>query len=53
VSKILIRLGITVVNAPGSNAQSVAEPALALALAALRKVPWSSAALGAAALEVS
>ena len=39
------RLGITVVNARGSNAQSVAELALALALAALRNVPWSSAAL--------
>jgi D-3-phosphoglycerate dehydrogenase / 2-oxoglutarate reductase len=39
------RLGITVVNAPGSNAQSVAELALALALTALRNVPWSSAAL--------
>jgi D-3-phosphoglycerate dehydrogenase / 2-oxoglutarate reductase len=39
------RLDITVVTAPGSNAQSVAELALALALAALRNVPWSSAAL--------
>ena len=39
------RLGITVANARGSNAQSVAELALALALAALRNVPWSSAAL--------
>ena len=39
------RLGITVLNAPGSNAQSVAELSLALALNALRNVPWSSAAL--------
>ena len=39
------RLGIAVRNAPGSNAQSVAELALTLALAALRNVPWSSAAL--------
>ena len=39
------RLGIAVRNAPGSNAQGVAELALTLALAALRNVPWSSAAL--------
>ena len=39
------RLGITVLNAPGANAQSVAELSLTLALNALRNVPWSSAAL--------
>lgn len=39
------RLGIAVRNAPGANAQGVAELALTLALAALRHVPWSAAAL--------
>jgi len=37
--------GVAVERAPGANAQGVAELALTLALAALRHVPWSSAAL--------
>lgn len=36
------RLGIAVRAAHGANAQGVAELALALALAALRQVPWSA-----------
>lgn len=39
------RRGIAVVAARGANAQGVAELALALALAALRHVPWSAADL--------
>lgn len=39
------RLGIEVRRAAGANAQGVAELALTLALACLRHVPWSSAAL--------
>ncbi|WP_432571735.1 NAD(P)-dependent oxidoreductase [Kineococcus sp. SYSU DK005] len=39
------RAGIAVERAAGANARGVAELALALALAALRHVPWSSAAL--------
>ena len=41
------RAGVAVERAPGANAQGVAELALALALAALRHVPWSAAALAA------
>lgn len=37
--------GIRVVRAEGANAQGVAELALTLALAGLRHVPWSAAAL--------
>ena len=37
--------GVTVVRAEGANAQGVAELALALALSALRHVPWSAGAL--------
>lgn len=39
------RAGVAVERSPGANAQGVAELALALALAALRHVPWSAAAL--------
>jgi D-3-phosphoglycerate dehydrogenase len=39
------RAGIRVVRAEGANAQGVAELAIALALAGLRHVPWSAAAL--------
>jgi D-3-phosphoglycerate dehydrogenase / 2-oxoglutarate reductase len=39
------RAGIRVERAAGANAQGVAELALALALSALRHVPWSVAAL--------
>jgi D-3-phosphoglycerate dehydrogenase len=39
------RAGIHVLRAEGANAQGVAELALALALAGLRHVPWSAAAL--------
>ena len=39
------RLGVAVLAARGANAQGVAELALALALAALRQVPWSAADL--------
>jgi D-3-phosphoglycerate dehydrogenase / 2-oxoglutarate reductase len=39
------RAGVRVERAAGANAQGVAELALALALSALRNVPWSAAAL--------
>jgi D-3-phosphoglycerate dehydrogenase / 2-oxoglutarate reductase len=39
------RAGVRVERAVGSNAQGVAELALALSLSALRHVPWSAAAL--------
>jgi D-3-phosphoglycerate dehydrogenase / 2-oxoglutarate reductase len=39
------RVGVRVERAAGANAQGVAELALALALSALRHVPWSAAAL--------
>jgi D-3-phosphoglycerate dehydrogenase / 2-oxoglutarate reductase len=39
------RAGVRVERAAGANAQGVAELALALALSALRHVPWSAAAL--------
>jgi D-3-phosphoglycerate dehydrogenase / 2-oxoglutarate reductase len=39
------RAGVRVERAAGANAQGVAELTLALALAALRHVPWSAAAL--------
>ncbi len=39
------RLGITVLAARGANAQGVAELALALALLAVRQVPWTAADL--------
>ena len=39
------RAGVRVERAVGSNAQGVAELALALSLSALRRVPWSAAAL--------
>ena len=39
------RAGVRVERAVGSNAQGVAELALALSLSALRSVPWSAAAL--------
>lgn len=39
------RAGVTVVRAAGANAQGVAELALALALACVRGIPWSSSAL--------
>jgi D-3-phosphoglycerate dehydrogenase / 2-oxoglutarate reductase len=39
------RAGVRVERAAGANAQGVAELALALALSALRHIPWSSAAL--------
>jgi D-3-phosphoglycerate dehydrogenase / 2-oxoglutarate reductase len=39
------RAGVRVMRAEGANAQGVAELALALALAGLRHVPWSAAAL--------
>jgi D-3-phosphoglycerate dehydrogenase / 2-oxoglutarate reductase len=45
------RAGIRVERAVGGNAQGVAELALALALAALRHVPWSAAALRAGGWE--
>ena len=39
------RAGVRVERAAGANAQGVAELTLALALSALRHIPWSSAAL--------
>jgi D-3-phosphoglycerate dehydrogenase len=39
------RAGVRVERAAGANAQGVAELALALALSALRQVPWSAAAV--------
>lgn len=45
------RAGVRVERAPGANAQGVAELTLALALAALRHVPWSAVALRAGAWE--
>lgn len=45
------RGGIRVVRADGANAQGVAELALALALAGLRHVPWSAAAVRAGGWE--
>ncbi|MCU1663897.1 MAG: Oxidoreductase [Pseudonocardia sp.] len=39
------RAGVRVERAAGANAQGVAELALALALTALRQVPWSAAAV--------
>jgi D-3-phosphoglycerate dehydrogenase / 2-oxoglutarate reductase len=39
------RLGIRVTRADGANAQGVAELTLALALSALRHLPWSSATM--------
>jgi len=39
------RAGVRVERATGANAQGVAELALALALSALRHIPWSAAAL--------
>ncbi len=45
------RAGIRVERAAGANAQGVAELALALALAGLRHVPWSAAAVRAGGWE--